>query len=68
MDSKSLLDDFKIKTGYGEIWNKIRNSHVPDMTVNYLQMVDEPGVKQVVSRFSSHEFKGCFKAPLAQHH
>ena len=35
-DSKSLLDDFKIKTGYGEIWTKIRNSHVPDMTLNYL--------------------------------
>lgn len=44
----------------------IGNSHVPLKALDYLQLVDEPGVQKIVSQFSSHQYQAQFNKPLPQ--
>ena len=40
------------------------NTHLPAKALNYLQMVDEPSVDGVISKFGGHSFQEQFKKPL----
>ena len=43
---------------------QVTNSHIPIKAMGYLQLVDEPALKQVVDKFGGHEFQTQFRSPL----
>ena len=60
------INEASFKTQPPQPLAEVKNSHVPTRALDYLQFVDEPGIKDVVSKFNNFQHQSQFKNPLRQ--